>query len=148
MANFRRRSLLESSQQQNPDAHLSPLHRDDQDNQNDMKFVMTVATGGQEFFFLQLYNFSGNNVFPYKIWVEMCNLFHLFGSFTHTFSPKQLIFTYSSQFQQKKKPKSLTLKFVLFYHKSKIVKIYAVCGNYLAMCVKYLAQKSCHVIFF
>ena len=146
MANFSRRSLLESSQQQNPDAHLSPLHRDDQDNQNDMKFVMTVATGGQEI--LQLYNVSGNNAFPYKIWVEMCNLSHLFGSFTHTFSPKQLIFYVFISISTKKEPKSLTLKFVLFYHKSKIVKIYAVCVKYLAMCVKYLAQKSCHVIFF
>ena len=78
----------------------------------------------------------------------MCNLSHLFGSFTHTFSLKQLIFYVFISISTKKEPKSLTLKFVLFYHKSKIVKIYAVCVKYLAMCVKYLAQKSCHVIFF
>ena len=66
MANFSRRSLLESSQQQNPDAHLSPLHHGDEDNQIDVKFAMTVANGGQEIFFFSCIIFQETMCFLTK----------------------------------------------------------------------------------
>ena len=50
---------------------------------------------------------------------------HLFGKFTHTFSPNYWNYTFSFQFQQKKGLKSFVMKFYVVLSLAKIVAIYA-----------------------